>query len=103
VIPFVGIVAQAFKTRDDVFGKPVGAVFGKFAVGTPPVGSTGLNLPLLARAIRLVVGWKFLGRTWPHPLFDRASGRPTYPITTLSTAERDALRRLCGPRPAAAA
>jgi hypothetical protein len=54
-IPFVGILAQVFDTdrqrADQVFGAPVGAIFGKCAVGEPPAGSTGLNLPLMMRAI----------------------------------------------------
>jgi hypothetical protein len=47
-----------------------------------------------------LLGWKLRGKTWPHPFFDRASGKLKYPVTVLSTAERDALRPLCGPRPA---
>jgi hypothetical protein len=39
-IPFVGILAQAFDTErqhaDHVFGTPVGAIFGKCAIGEPP-------------------------------------------------------------------
>jgi hypothetical protein len=99
-IPFVGILAQAFRAPDDVFGPPVGRVYGKFAVGTAPAGSTTLNLRLLGRAIGKVAGWKFRGETWPHPFFDRATRAPIYPITVLSHDEREALRPLCGPRPA---
>src|SRR5262249_41181294 len=36
-IPFVGIVAQAFGGgADHLFGRPVGSILGKFAIGTPP-------------------------------------------------------------------
>jgi hypothetical protein len=98
-IPFVGILAGAFVDPDARFGRPVGAIFGKFAVGEAPPGSTKPNLRLLARAIRMVLGWRVRGKTWPHPYFDRASRKPTHPVTTLSRAERDALRPLCGPRP----
>jgi hypothetical protein len=101
-IPFVGIVAQAFASPDDLFGKPVGAIYGKYAVGEPPAGSANLNPRLLGRALRMVLGWRLRGKTWPHPFFDRASRAPTRPVTTLSRAERDALRALCGPRPARA-
>ncbi|XYH92921.1 hypothetical protein ACMHYB_34315 [Sorangium sp. So ce1128] len=48
------------------------------------------------------LGWKLGGKAWPHPFFDRASGNPKHPVTVLSQAERDALRPLCGPRPASA-
>jgi hypothetical protein len=103
-IPFVGIVAQACQQqeqrRDEIFGKPLAGILGKFAIGTPPAGSTSLNLGLLFRAIRSVLGWRLSGKTWPHPFFVQATRAPAYPLTTLSSAERDALRPLCGPRPA---
>lgn len=106
-IPFVGIVAQTFEggndgcCDDDYFGPPIGAIMGKYAVGTAPEGSTKLNLRLLARAIRNVLGWRLTGRAWPHPFFDRVTRAPSYPLTTLTRAERDALRAYCGPRPTA--
>ena len=98
-VPFVGIVAQAFERPDAIFGKPVASILGKSAIGTPPPGSTDLNLRMLARAIRMVLGWKVTGKTWPHPFFDRETRAPTRPLTILTIAERDALRPLCGPRP----
>ena len=99
-IPFVGIVAQAFDAPDASFGPPRAAILGKFAVGTPPEGSTRLRPRFVARVIRLVLGWKLFGKTWPHPFFDRAARAPSRPLTTLSVEEREALRPLCGPRPA---
>jgi len=105
-VPFIGIVVQAFEgagTRpDDVFGRPRGKMMGKYAVGTPPEGSTKLNLRLIARALRVVIGWRLRGKSWPHPFFDRETRVPRRPITTLTRAERDALRPLCGPRAAVA-
>jgi Family of unknown function (DUF6151) len=102
-IPFVGIVAQAFATEaqepDQLFGPPIGRIFGKYAVGRPPEGSTRLNPWLIARAVRMVVGWRLSGQTWPHPFFDRATRAPSFPLTTLSLQEREALRQLCGPNP----
>jgi hypothetical protein len=104
-IPFVGIVARAFDGEgggaDEVVGKPMGAILGKFAIGGPPPGSTGLNLPFFARAVGRILGWRLRGQAWPHPFFDRATGEPRYPLETISRSERDALRRLCGPRPIA--
>jgi hypothetical protein len=99
-LPFVGIGANVFQAPDEVFGKPIGGFLGKFAIGTPPPGATGLNLGLIARALRIMLGWKLRGRTWPHPFFDRETRAPRPPVTTLSREERDALRPLCGPRPA---
>ena len=102
-IPFVGIVAQAFERADDVVGTPIGAILGQYAIGTPPEGSAKLSPRLMARALRMVVGWKLSGQTWPHPFFDRATRAPSRPLTTLSRSEREALRPLCGPRPVARA
>lgn len=101
-IPFVGIVAQAFERADEVFGPPIGAIMGRFAVGEPPPGSTKLDLRLVAHAGRNFLAWKLLGRTWPHPFFDRATQAPLKPVTVLTRSERDALRPLCGPSPTAA-
>lgn len=102
-VPFVGIVAQAFEGEatgpDALFGRPVGGILGKYALGAPPAGSTGLNVRLFARAIRMILGWKLGGKTWPHPFFERTTRAPRRTLTTLSRAERDALRPLCGPRP----
>src|SRR5262245_58127499 len=99
-IPFIGVVARVFEGGPgETFGKPIGAIYGKYAVGEPPEGSTGLNPWVYARVIRMVLGWRLSGQSWPHPFFDRATRAPTRPVTTLSPAERDALRPLCGPRP----
>ena len=99
-IPFIGILARAFATPDKTFGPPVGGILGKFAVGTAPPGTTGLNLRVIGRAVRKVLGWKLGGKTWPHPFFDRATRAPSHPVAVLSPEEREALRPLCGPRPA---
>jgi hypothetical protein len=104
-VPFVGIVARALEGEgglDALFGPPRGAIYGKFAVGEAPAGSTSLNLPLLGRSIRLMLRWKLSGRGWPHPFFDRATGSPLHPLEILTAAQREALRPLCGPRPAPA-
>ncbi|WNG38034.1 hypothetical protein F0U61_33420 [Archangium violaceum] len=107
-LPFVGIVTELFQQApnvlpcDEVFGAPRGRILGKFAIGDPPPGSVKPNVRLLARTIRKVLEWKLRGKVWPHPFFDRASGNPKNPVTVLSTAERDALRSLCGPRAARA-
>ena len=55
----------------------------------------------MARAIRMVLGWRLRGRTWPHPFFARETGAPIYPVTVLSQPQREALRPLCGPHPTA--
>ena len=103
-IPFVGIVVRAFdhgaQRPDDVFGRPIGAILGKYAIGNPPTASPGMSLPLMLRAVRMVLGWRLRGRAWPNPFFRRDTRAPIYPVTVLSQAEREALRPLCGPHPA---
>jgi hypothetical protein len=100
-LPFVGIVARAFDTgttgADQIFGAPIGANGGKFATGNPPGHMTKLRASMVIRAVRMVLGWKFGARTWPHPFFDRDTRAPTHPIVTLTRPEREALRPLCGP------
>jgi Family of unknown function (DUF6151) len=102
-VPYVGIGPEAFGLdgpgRDEAFGKPRGAILGKFAIGTPPPTSTK-QLSFLFGTVRLLLGWKLTGKTWPHPFFDRATRAPKHPVTVLSREEREALRPLCGPRPA---
>jgi hypothetical protein len=104
-IPFVGIIAHAFdngtQNPDDVFGKPIGAIMGKYAIGDPPACSTGMGLSLMARAIPMVLGWRLRGRAWPHPFFYRGTRTPIYPLSVLPHSQRDALRRFCGPHPTA--
>ncbi|MGD0676892.1 MAG: DUF6151 family protein [Polyangiaceae bacterium] len=104
-IPFVGIVVQAFdcgaRRPDDVFGKPIGAVQGKYAIGEAPEGSMAFPVRVGLRALGMVLVWRLRGKTWPHPYFDRATRAPNRPLATLSPAERQALRALCGPHPTA--
>jgi hypothetical protein len=106
-IPFVGIMVHAFahgsRRPDEVFGRPIGAMMGKFAIGDPPGVAKGWSLRLMPRAIRLVLGWRLRGRAWPNPFFSRETGAPIYPLTVLTPAEREALRRYCGPHPTARA
>lgn len=104
-IPFVGIIAQSFDPArvDDAFGAPVGAIFGKCAVGEPPAGSTKFSPALFLRAIGRVIGWRFGGKTWPHPFFARDTRAPLYPLMVISPERREALRAFCGPHPTAQA
>jgi hypothetical protein len=100
-VPFVGIVVAAFASEtqrpDEIFGPPVGAIYGKYAVGPVAGVSSGLDPRLVVRALRMVFGWRVSGKTWPHPFFDQATRAPKFPFTTLLPPEREALRLLCGP------
>jgi hypothetical protein len=102
-IPFVGIIVQAFDTGaqrpDDAFGRPIGAIMGKHAIGEVPAATKGFGLSLTLRALRKVLGWRLRGKAWPNPSFSRDARVPTYPVTVLSPSERESLRRFCGPHP----
>jgi hypothetical protein len=106
-IPFVGIVVQAFNAggcrAEDVFGRPVAAAWSKYAIGGLPEGAKEANVRLIARAMRLVLGWRLRGKTWPNPYFERATRKPNRPLSILSGTEREALRPLCGPHPVTSA
>jgi hypothetical protein len=107
-LPFVGLVTEVFrgapdaKSRDDVFGKPRAAVKGQYAIGGAPEGSTKFPWGMMAHIARLLLGWKLGGKAWPHPFFDRATGKPNRPMTVLKPEEREALRAHCGPNPSIA-
>jgi hypothetical protein len=102
-IPFVGVAADAFRidgqNPDVVFGRPLGAIRGEYAVGGTPRGSKGLSLRLVTRSIAKVFCWRLAGRTWPHPFVDRTTGKIMFPETTLTPGEREQIRAICGPRP----
>ncbi len=102
-IPFVGIVVQVFENGtqrpDNAFGKPIGGILGKYAIGEVPAASRGMSLSLMVRAFGMVLGWRLRGRAWPNPFFTRETRAPIHPVT----AQREALRRLCGPHPTARA
>ena len=87
------------RTRDEVLGKPAGAIHGQDAVGPAPPGSRKMPPRLFLRAVRKVIGWRLTGQSWPHPYFDRATGAVKFPVDVMSEKDRAALRPLCGPRP----
>lgn len=106
-MPFVGCVTELFKGAPDEaaraasFGPPVGAIFGKFAIGQVDGAADKMGLGVLARAFRCIVGWKLGGKTWPHPYFERGATEPRYPVTLLSRDERESARARSGPSPRA--
>jgi hypothetical protein len=105
--PFIGMALEVFRgavdarARDEFFGTPRGAVFGQYAIGGVPSGANKHHqLGMIARMMRLMLGWKMSGKTWPHPFFDSTTRAPSHPLTILTPDERAALRSKCGPNPA---
>ena len=106
-LPFIGMPLEVFRgldarRRDEVFGAPRGKVFGQFATHGTPEGSTKLPAKMMLHTVRLLLGWKLGGKTWPHPFFERTSAAPWLPVSILSREERQVLRAQCGPTPSAA-
>jgi hypothetical protein len=106
-VPFIGIVTQVFASGgndpDTLFGKPLGSIYGNYAINPTPAASKKWDLPLTVRAMSKMLGWKLRGKGSPHPFFERETQASRYPITTLTLEEREALRPLCGPQPKATA
>jgi hypothetical protein len=96
-IPVIGIPTGAFEVDgqdlDALFGPPQGGVFGQHARGGAPAGSNGVPIRILLRILAKIIGWRLTGRGWPHPFFDRPTGRTLFPVTVLSPERREALRR----------
>jgi hypothetical protein len=98
-LPFIGMPTEIFRGQSDVFGAPRAKILAKFATNGKPEGASDFPVAMLGHAVSLIAGWKLRGKTWPHPFFDRESRAPSWPVTTLSDSEREALRPLCGPTP----
>ena len=91
-----GVLTIIPKTVDGVFGPPIGAILGKYAIGKPLGDSTGINLRSLLRATCKVLGWRLRGRAWPNPLLQPKTREPVFPLKVLAQEQREALRPLCG-------
>jgi hypothetical protein len=61
-LPFIGMPPEVFRAdarrRDELFGKLGVGVYGQYALGGPPEGSTQLPVRMIARNMKLVLGWK---------------------------------------------
>ena len=92
-IPFIGIVHEALRAPlDEAFGPVRARLLPQFAKGTPPSSGQSVNLPFMARTLRLILGWKLRGRARPHPFFKGRTNEPIVPLPILTESERDALR-----------
>jgi hypothetical protein len=95
-IPVIGIPRPAFdvdgQDPDALFGPPSGTAYGESATGEGPPIRKGVSPGVLARILLKVIGWRLSGRGWPHPFFDRATGRAVFPVHVLPPERREALR-----------
>ncbi|MEO1265083.1 MAG: DUF6151 family protein [Pseudomonadota bacterium] len=95
-LPVIGIVASTLDTKgqskDEVFGPPDGITNIEHATADVPGGAKGLPAGLIMRFLGRIAKWRFTGRGWPHPFFDKATGKPRYPIAVVSEDQREGLR-----------
>ena len=102
-LPFVGMI-DAFmdhegdgRSRDEVIGKPVARILGKYARGgTPPHVHPATPIRMILRVIRLMLKWAIRRQGTPSPFFDATTKAPCSPPRVLTVAERKALRRRAG-------
>lgn len=97
-IPYAGVVHEILGDGD--LGPVRARVQGRFAIGTPSPDTHRTVTPgIIARVLRfLLVAWLRGGRR-PSPFFDSQTGKPVAEPRVLTLAERDELRKNCGPRP----
>jgi hypothetical protein len=98
-VPFVGLIHSFMDaerdghTRDEVLGRAVTSIHGKFAIGTAPTGvHAGVPLAMIATIVRRLATWWITGKGTPTPFFDARTGVPRAEPRVLTAAQRDALR-----------
>jgi hypothetical protein len=97
-VPFLALV-DAFmdhdgdgRSRDEVLGRPLGFIFGKYAVGgLPPHAHRKVPLGLLVRLAWKIFRWWIAGRNAPSAFFDAQTRAPRAAARVLTAAERQAL------------
>lgn len=94
-VPFIGLSRSFMELSDDdaeaLLGKAV-AIQGRFAVGgVPPGVHARAPLSLIARTVRLLLGWRLAGKGKPSPIFDAQTGAPRVTPQVLAPDVRAAL------------
>ncbi len=98
-LPFVGVIHSFMDhtrdghTPDEVLGKPLGYIHGRFAVGgLPPHAHPRTSFGLIVRIAGRLLGWWMMGKGVPSPFFDSKTNGPRVEPRVLTQAERNALR-----------
>jgi hypothetical protein len=105
-VPFAGVIhtimdhAGDTKTRDEALGPIRARIWGKYGIGKLPQDAyRTASLGIIFRTLRfLSFAWLKRQHT-PSPFFDSDTGKPKVEPYILTSAERDDLRKLCGPKP----
>ncbi len=97
-VPFVGLIHSFMdperdgRTRDEVLGREITSIHGRFAIGTAPAHvHPGLPLSMIATIVRRLATWWLSGKGTPTPFFDARTRAPRAEPRVLTTAERDVL------------
>jgi hypothetical protein len=95
--PFVGVVCAALdiestgRSRDELLGRPLGHIMGKYAIGEKPAHVSRIMPPsLVFTAGGRYLSWWLRGLARPSPFFD-PSGATLCEQVVLTTEERAAL------------
>ena len=98
-IPAIGVIHSFMdheadgRNRDDVLGKPIALVHGRFAVGgIPPHAHATAPLGVVGRVVGMTLGWWIAGLGSPNAFFDPSTKAPRVKPRVLTTDERAALR-----------
>jgi len=98
-VPFIGVIhscmdhAAAGGTRDDQLGPVLARVQLRFATGELPAGGRHKGpVQVIARVIKLMLGFWLAGKGKPSPFFDPNAATLRVPVRVLEKQERAALR-----------
>jgi hypothetical protein len=96
--PFIGVI-HAFmdhagdgRSRDEVLGPVRGYLYLREAVGSLPPHARESSMRVIARVLRLALGWWLRGKGKPSVFFDPRTGRPRAEPQVLRADERGALK-----------
>ena len=97
-VPFVGLIhcfmdpERDGRTRDEVLGKTVTSIHGRFAIGPAPAHvHPGVPLAMVATIVRRLASWWLSGKGTSTPFFDARTRAPRAEPRILTAAERVAL------------
>jgi hypothetical protein len=93
--PAIGMHSAVFAQEPEklraMFGKPLGAIHGEDAMGTPPPNSTGLPLVVVLRAAPKVLAWRITRKDRPNPFLSDDRKRTLFPVQIRTSSGGEAL------------
>lgn len=105
-VPFAGVVhtimdhAGDHQTREEALGPIFARVQGKFGIAPLPPGTLQkASLSVILSTLKFLLSAVVKREYKPSPFFDTVTGKPRVEPYILTLAERESMRKLCGPRP----